>query len=99
MPRPTKLADAEIQEKLRSLPGWTLADGRLRREWRFGNFVEAFGFMSRLALVAEKMDHHPDWSNVYDRVVIELETHDAGGLTQLDFDLAAAANRLAENER
>ena len=96
MARPEKLPTGEIEAALRDLPHWSLHGGRLRREFRFADFVEAFGFMARVALVAEKMDHHPDWSNVYNRVVIELETHDAGGLTRLDFELARAADRLAE---
>ncbi len=99
MSRPAKLSDEEVQARITDLSGWSLADGKLRRELRFSDFVEAFGFMSRLALVAEKMDHHPEWSNVYNRVVIDLQTHDAGGLTDLDFQLATAANRLAENAR
>jgi 4a-hydroxytetrahydrobiopterin dehydratase len=94
MTRPPKLSEAEILERLADLPHWERADGRLRRELVFPDFVAAFGFMTRLALVAEKLDHHPDWSNVYDRVTIELSTHDAGGLTRLDFELALAADRL-----
>lgn len=96
MSRPKKLPDDEIRTGLETLPGWTLANGKLHRSFKFRNFVEAFGFMSSLALVAEKMDHHPEWSNVYDRVVIDLTTHDADGITTLDFELAKAANRLAE---
>ena len=95
MTRPTRLSDAEIKTRLASLPGWSLADGKLRREFRFADFSEAFGFMARAALAAEKMDHHPDWSNVWNRVTVELSTHDAGGLTALDFELAAAMDRLA----
>ena len=94
MSRPEKLSEEEVQERLKSLPNWSLTQGKIRRELEFPNFVEAFGFMSRLALVAEKMDHHPNWSNVYNRVVIELETHDAGGLTELDFELASVAEAL-----
>ena len=94
MSRPEKLSEEEVQERLKSLPDWSLAQGKIRRELEFPNFIEAFGFMSRLALVAEKMDHHPNWSNVYNRVVIELETHDAGGLTELDFELASVAEAL-----
>ena len=94
MSRPEKLSEEEVQERLKSLPNWSLTQGKIRRELEFPNFVEAFGFMSRLALVAEKMDHHPNWSNVYNRVVIELETHDAGGLTKLDFELASVAEAL-----
>ncbi|MDG2308784.1 MAG: 4a-hydroxytetrahydrobiopterin dehydratase [Candidatus Binatia bacterium] len=97
MGRPTKLSDVEIRDRLGTVPGWSLIDGKLRREFKFARFVEAFGFMSSLALVAEKIDHHPEWSNVYNRVVIELQTHDANGITELDFELATAANRLAEN--
>ena len=89
-----KLGDDEVRTRLSELPGWTLAAGKLRRELRFDDFTAAFSFMTRVALVAERMDHHPDWSNVYNRVTIELQTHDAGGLTQLDFDLAAAISRI-----
>jgi 4a-hydroxytetrahydrobiopterin dehydratase len=73
---------------------WGLADGKLRKEFRFKDFVEAFGFMSRVALVAESMDHHPEWSNVYSRVVVDLSTHDAGGITELDFTLASRIEGL-----
>ena len=95
MTRPTRLSDAEIKTRLASLPGWSLAGGKLRREFRFADFSAAFGFMARAALAAEKLDHHPDWSNVWNRVTVELSTHDAGGLTSLDFELAAAMDRLA----
>ncbi len=95
MTRPTRLSDAEIQKRLASLPGWALAAGKLRREFKFADFSGAFGFMARAALAAEKLDHHPDWSNVWNRVTVELSTHDAGGLTALDFELAAAMDRLA----
>ena len=74
---------------------WTEKDNRLRRTFEFSNFVEAFGFMSKVALVAEKMDHHPNWSNVYNTVVIELCTHDAGDVvTERDHKLAAAIDQL-----
>jgi 4a-hydroxytetrahydrobiopterin dehydratase len=95
MPRPQRLPDAEIATRLVTLPQWTLAAGKLHRELRFATFVEAFGFMAALALVAERMNHHPEWFNVYNRVVIDLTTHDAQGITELDFELAAAAERLA----
>lgn len=97
MGRPAKLSDAQVQDRLGTVPGWSVTDGKLRREFKFARFIEAFGFMSSLALVAEKLDHHPEWSNVYNRVVIELQTHDANGITELDFELATAADRLAEN--
>ena len=76
-------------------PGWEIVDGKLHREFRFGDFVEAFGFMSRVALVAEKSDHHPEWSNVYKTVNVTLSTHDAGGLTQFDIKLAETMDQLA----
>jgi len=95
MTRPARLSDAEIQTHLAPLPGWTLSGGKLRREFRFTDFSEAFGFMTRAALAAEKLDHHPDWSNGWNRVTVELSTHDAGGLTVLDFELAAEMDRLA----
>jgi 4a-hydroxytetrahydrobiopterin dehydratase len=92
--RPPKLTEAEIGRHLDALPGWQRTGDRIRRELAFDDFGAAFGFMARLALVAEKLDHHPEWSNVYNRVTIELSTHDVGGLTELDFRLAAAADRI-----
>ena len=89
-----KLPDPEIHRRLKALPGWILARGKLHRELKFRDFSEAFGFMSRAALMAEKMDHHPDWSNVWNRVTVDLHTHDAGGVTELDFRLAAAMSAL-----
>lgn len=86
----------EINEKLAAAPGWRLAGHAIQREFTFNGFVEAFGWMSSVALVAESMNHHPDWKNVYNKVSVELSTHDAGGLTALDFRLAHAMNRLFE---
>jgi 4a-hydroxytetrahydrobiopterin dehydratase len=77
------------------LPGWTRDGDRLRRTYQFADFVEAFGFMASAALVAERMNHHPEWSNVWNTVRIELTTHDAGGITANDVALAAAMERLA----
>ncbi|MFB1485976.1 MULTISPECIES: 4a-hydroxytetrahydrobiopterin dehydratase [unclassified Thiocapsa] len=74
---------------------WSLADSKLHKEFRFKDFVDAFGFMSRVALVAESMDHHPEWSNVFNRVVVALSTHDAGGITELDFALASRIEGLS----
>jgi 4a-hydroxytetrahydrobiopterin dehydratase len=91
----TPLDDAEIQRRLAALDGWRLVGGKLDRTFRFARFVEAFGFMASAALVAEKLDHHPEWSNVYATVHVQLTTHDAGGLTSLDFELAEAMNALA----
>jgi 4a-hydroxytetrahydrobiopterin dehydratase len=90
-----RLSDAEISEQVASLDGWNVAGGKLHREFEFENFVEAFGFMSRAALVAEKMDHHPEWFNVYNRVVVDLATHDVDGISEHDFELAAAMSALA----
>jgi 4a-hydroxytetrahydrobiopterin dehydratase len=76
------------------VPGWENSGDKLRRQFEFKDFVEAFGFMSRVALLAEKANHHPDWSNSWNKVTIELTTHDAGGLTDNDRDLATGINRL-----
>jgi 4a-hydroxytetrahydrobiopterin dehydratase len=73
---------------------WGLVDGKLHKDFQFKDFVEAFGFMSRVALVAESMDHHPEWSNVYNRVVVDLSTHDVAGITTLDFTLASRIEGL-----
>jgi 4a-hydroxytetrahydrobiopterin dehydratase len=83
-----KLSGPELDEALAGLPGWSVEEGKLHKELRFRDFSEAFGFMTRVALVAETMNHHPDWSNGYNRVVIDLVHHDAGGLTRKDVDLA-----------
>jgi len=98
MARPTRLETQAIDDALahESLSGWSVVDAKLRREFQFVDFVSAFGFMARSALVAEKMDHHPEWFNVYNRVEVDLTTHDAGGITSLDLDLARAMNKLAE---
>jgi 4a-hydroxytetrahydrobiopterin dehydratase len=89
MARPSKLADPDIAGRLKALPGWTLEAGKLHKAFTFKDFVEAWSFMTAVALAAEAMGHHPEWSNVYNRVIVDLSTHDAGGLTTLDFDLAA----------
>jgi len=76
------------------VPGWTVADGRMRREFAFADFSEAFGFMTRVALIAEKLDHHPEWTNSWNRVTIEITSHDKGGVTQLCVEFAGRVNRL-----
>lgn len=86
----------QLESTLTQLPGWAVRDGKLHREFKFKSFVEAFGFMSSLALVAESMGHHPEWFNVYNRVTIDLTTHDSGGITQKDIDLARKASELAQ---
>lgn len=92
-----KLTREEIDAGLAQLDGWQLEEGgaAIARTFTFKNFSEAFGFMARAALAAEKLDHHPEWSNVYKTVEVRLTTHDAGGLTQLDLDLARKMNRCA----
>ena len=91
-----KLDKDAIKEALAGLQGWSLAadGGSINRTFTLRNFSEAFAFMARVALAAEKMDHHPDWSNVYKTVNITLNTHDAGGLTALDMELAKKINRI-----
>lgn len=95
--RPQKLAPAEQAERLAGLDGWQLVPGReaITRSYRFADFNAAFGWMARVALMAEKLDHHPEWRNVYNRVEVVLTTHDAGGLTELDFQLAGFMDRTA----
>lgn len=95
MARPTKLSEAEVKSRLESLPGWTVEQGKLLREFRFADFKQAFAFMTLAAAVADQMDHHPEWSNVYNKVRVQLNTHDAGGITELDFKLAVAMNAAA----
>ena len=90
-----KLSDSEVTQRLGEQPGWALDDGKLRRDFKFANFVEAFGFMARVAILAEKADHHPEWFNVYDKVQIWLTTHDAGGISERDFALAKQIDTLA----
>lgn len=84
-----KMTAQQIQAGLSDLVGWELKNDKLHRELKFKNFVQAFGFMTQIAVLAEQMNHHPEWSNVYSRVTIDLTTHEAGGISQLDFDLAA----------
>lgn len=91
-----KLDEAEIERRLQDLPFWTIAGGKLHREYRFADFVSAFGFMASVALVAEAMNHHPEWFNVYGTVRIDLVTHDAGGITELDLKLATRMEALAQ---
>ncbi len=95
MSAPVKLSDAEIQAKLGQVSGWSVAEGKLHKQFQFDSFVSAFGWMSSVALVAETMGHHPEWANVYNRVTVDLMTHDAGGLTEMDFNLAQRMDALA----
>ncbi len=92
MPRPVperrKLTPAELESALTALPAWSVRGEKLHAEFKFPDFVAAFGFMSKVALHAEQLDHHPDWSNVYNRVTIDLLTHDVGAITAFDIELA-----------
>jgi 4a-hydroxytetrahydrobiopterin dehydratase len=89
-----RLSDDQIKGRLQGLKGWTLRDGKLHREFQFKDFITAFGFMSSVALIAESMNHHPNWSNVYNKVTVDLTTHDAGGVTEFDVELARRVNAL-----
>ena len=90
----SKLSATEVDQRLADLPDWGLDQDRLYRHFVFESFIEAFGFMSRVALLAETMNHHPEWSNVYNRVEIYLTTHDAGGISERDFKLAQRIESL-----
>jgi 4a-hydroxytetrahydrobiopterin dehydratase len=95
MPKVERLTEDQLASALARLSKWTLSSGKLHREYRFQNFTLAFGFMAASATVVEKMDHHPEWFNVYGRVLIDLTTHDSGGVTQKDVDLAQALEEIA----
>ncbi len=97
MPRPPRLDAEQLRARLAARPGWTLSEDGLAitRQFRFADFRQAFAFMAHVALAAERADHHPEWSNVYNRVDVRLTTHDAGGLTERDFALAAVADAAA----
>ena len=90
-----KLSEAEITARLAEISGWELIGGKLQKTFILGTFVQAFGFMSSVALLAEAMNHHPEWSNVYNRVTIALNTHDVGGISALDFTLAERIEDIA----
>ncbi len=90
MTLPARLSDFEIDAALTELPGWVRRGDGLERAYRFADFTRAFAWMTRAALLAEKADHHPEWSNVYNRVEVRLTTHDAGGITARDIALATA---------
>ncbi|MGB9003824.1 MAG: 4a-hydroxytetrahydrobiopterin dehydratase [Nitrosotalea sp.] len=91
-----KLTEEQIQKELANLQGWSVANGKLHKDFVFTDFIEAFGFMSRAAIHIEKMNHHPEWFNVYNKIKVELVTHDAGGITQNDINLAKTLNSLTK---
>ncbi|MBM3737172.1 MAG: 4a-hydroxytetrahydrobiopterin dehydratase [Acidobacteria bacterium] len=91
-----KLTESQIAEALAPLPGWSVVNGKLHREYRFADFIHAFGFMATAAIAIEKNNHHPEWFNVWNSVVVDLSTHDAGGITAKDTELARTLEALAD---
>ena len=89
-----KMPIEQINVSLKYLPNWKLKTGKLHREFKFKSFVQAFGFMTQVAMLAEQMNHHPEWSNVYNRVTIDLTTHEVGGISQRDIELAKKIGEL-----
>ena len=89
---PYLLQDGELNELIVKIPGWEIKSKKIQREFNFPNFIEAFSFMTKVALICEKYNHHPNWENVYSRVIIRLNTHDLGGITNLDQTLASEIN-------
>jgi 4a-hydroxytetrahydrobiopterin dehydratase len=89
-----KFSEHELAAELKKIAGWSIENGNLHRVFEFGDFSLAFGFMTRVALAAEKMDHHPDWSNSWNKVTVDLSTHSAGGITRNDFDLAEKIQQI-----
>jgi 4a-hydroxytetrahydrobiopterin dehydratase len=90
-----RLSQTDIDEELKNLAGWSVVNEKLHKEFQFDSFNQAFGFMTRAAMEIEKMNHHPEWFNVYNKITIELTTHDAGGITKNDVNLAKILNSLA----
>jgi 4a-hydroxytetrahydrobiopterin dehydratase len=90
-----KLSSEQISEELKNLPGWSIKDEKLHKDFEFESFNQAFGFMTRAAMEIEKMNHHPEWFNVYNKLTVDLMTHDAGGITENDIQLAKILNSLA----
>ncbi len=89
-----RLSETEITEELKKIGGWAIKDNKLHKEFQFDSFNQAFGFMTRAAMEIEKMNHHPEWFNVYNRITVDLTTHDAGGITNNDINLARILNSL-----
>jgi 4a-hydroxytetrahydrobiopterin dehydratase len=96
MPSASKLTEDEVRSALASLPGWSVVNGKLHREYKFADFVHAFGFMATSAIAIEAMNHHPEWFNVWNRVTVDLTTHDAGGISAKDLELAGKLEQLAQ---
>ena len=89
-----RLSESDIDEELKKLSGWNVKNEKLHKEFQFDNFNQAFGFMTRAAMEIEKMNHHPEWFNVYNRITVDLTTHEAGGITNNDVNLARILNSL-----
>ena len=92
--RKKALTARQVEGALGDLTSWTLEAGKLHREFKFRDFIDAFGFMSKVAMVAQSLDHHPEWSNVYNSVIIDLSTHEVGGVSELDLELATRTDGL-----
>lgn len=93
-----KLSEQETEREVSKLKGWKVANGKLNQKFEFNNFVQAFGFMTKVAMEAEKLNHHPEWFNVYNKVIIDLVTHDVEGISNYDIKLAGIINQLYNNE-
>lgn len=94
-----KMSEDQIKSELKSLDGWTVKDDKLHKDFVFEDFVDAFGFMSRASMHIERINHHPEWFNVYNKLSVDLTTHDAGGITQNDITLARTLNSLQRIQR
>ena len=90
-----KLTDSEIQAKLAKLSGWKIKNGKLHKTFQFDSFIDAFAFMTKVAIAAEKLNHHPEWFNVYNKVTVDLTTHDLGGISTFDFELATTMEKFS----
>ena len=92
--KPYLLQEEELKELIVKIPNWKVIDNYIEREFNFNNFIEAFSFMTKIALICEKYNHHPNWENVYSKVIIKLSTHDLGGITNLDQTIATEINQI-----
>ena len=95
--KPYLLQNEELQELFAKIPGWEIKSNLIEREFNFSNFIEAFSFMTKVALICEKYNHHPNWENVYSKVIIKLTTHDLGGISNLEQTIASEINSIYEN--
>ncbi len=95
--KPYLLQDEELKELLAKIPGWEIMPDHIERGFNFSNFIEAFSFMTKIALICEKYNHHPNWENVYSKVIIKLSTHDLGGISNLDQNVASEINNIYED--